>query len=195
MKIVCIGDSLTEGYGVGRSENWVALLNASSAHDFVNKGISGDTSGGMLARFRHDVVAEKPQYAIIMGGANDFVMGDSLGSVRANIMAMVHQAYHHRIIPVLGTGVKADAERFRKDWAAITDVGRLIAMTTEYRDWVLEFCSVFTTSHIDFYAEFEKRTGSGSYLFDGLHPSKEGHKILADIAREGLLGISFALTV
>ena len=55
MKIICIGDSLTEGYGVGRPENWVTLLNERSENDIINKGISGDTTGGMLARFQKDV--------------------------------------------------------------------------------------------------------------------------------------------
>lgn len=188
MKIVCIGDSLTEGYGVRRSENWVALLNERSENEFVNKGISGDTTGGMLARFQRDVIDEKPQYVIIMGGANDFIMGDSLGSVRANIMAMVHQAYHHRIIPILGTGIKADAETFRRDWAEITDVGRLNEKTAAHRDWIIQFCGTFNTKYIDFYAELENRADKkyGNGLFDGLHPSKEGHRILSDIAYENL---------
>jgi acyl-CoA thioesterase-1 len=188
MKIVCIGDSLTEGYGVGRSENWVALLNGRNGYEFVNRGISGDTTGGMLSRFQRDVVDENPQLVIIMGGANDFIMGDSPGSVRANIMAMVHQAYHRRIIPIIGTGLKADAENFRKDWAEITDVGRLIERTAGLREWIIEFCGTFSTKYIDFYAEFEKRTagGHGSYLFDGLHPSQEGHRIMAEIAYESL---------
>lgn len=188
MKIVCIGDSLTEGYGVRRPENWVALLNERTENEFVNKGISGDTSGGMLARFQRDVIDEKPQYVIIMGGANDFIMGDSPGSVRANIMAMVHQAYHHRIIPILGTGIKADAESFRKDWAEITDVGLLNEKITAYRDWIIQFCGTFNTKYIDFYAELENRTEGkyAGYLFDGLHPAKEGHRIMADIANESL---------
>jgi len=188
LKIVCIGDSLTEGYGVGRADNWVALLNGRNEYEFVNKGISGDTTGGMLARFQRDVVDEKPKHVIIMGGANDFIMGDSPGSVRANIMAMVHQAYHHRIIPILGTGLKADAESFRKDWAEITDVKQLIERTAGLRDWILEFCGTFSTKYIDFYAEFEKRTAGnyGGYLFDGLHPTREGHRIMAEIAYESL---------
>lgn len=190
MKIVCIGDSLTEGYGVGRSENWVALLNESSENNFVNKGISGDTTGGMLSRFQRDVVDEKPRYVIIMGGANDLIMGDSLGTVRANIMAIVHQAYHYRIIPILGTGIKADAASFRKDWAEITDVARLNDMIAAYRDWIIQFCGTYNTKYIDFYAEFENKTEGkyGSYLLDGLHPSKEGHRIMADIVHENIFG-------
>jgi acyl-CoA thioesterase-1 len=190
MKIVCIGDSLTQGYGVGRTENWVALLNQKNENEFINKGINGDTTGGMLSRFQRDVIDEKPQYVIIMGGGNDFIMGDSLGSVRANIMAMVHQAYHHRILPILGTGIKTDAESFRKDWAEITDVGRLNEKIIAHRDWIIKFCGTFNTKYIDFCAELENRIGGkyGSYLFDGLHPSKEGHRILADIAYKSLFG-------
>lgn len=190
MKIVCIGDSLTQGYGVRRTENWVALLNEKNENNFINKGINGDTTGGMLSRFQRDVIDEKPQYVIIMGGANDFIMEGNPGSVRANIMAMVHQAYHHRIIPILGTGIKVDEVNFRKDWAEITDVGRLDEQIAEYRDWIIKFCGTFEVKLIDFYAEFDRKIDGryGSYLFDGLHPSKEGHGIMADIAYKSLFG-------
>ncbi len=184
MKIVCIGDSLTRGYGVAPEDNWVALLNERSKHEFVNKGINGDTTGGMLSRFQRDVISQDARYVIIMGGANDFIMDDSLGSVQANIMAMVHQAYHYGIIPIIGTGLKAREDSFRKDWAEITDVNSLNKKNAAYRNWILRFCRVFHTRCIDFYGEFEKRTIDKQWgcLYDGLHPSEEGHRILADIA-------------
>ena len=186
MRIICIGDSLTEGYGVSRLENWVSLLNEKSEHEFINKGISGDTTGGMLSRFQRDVLEEKPKYVIIMGGGNDFIMGNNPGSVRANIMAMVHQAYHGRIIPILGTGLRSDAGTFRSDWAEIADIAFLNEATSAQRDWILQFCQVFKVKHIDFYEKFEIGKYSKSLLFDGLHPSKEGHRILANIAYEAL---------
>ena len=95
MKIVCLGDSLTYGYGVPRKDTWISLLNKRGTDNYINKGINGDTSGGMLARFNSDVVEEKPKMVFIMGGINDFILGSGLESVKTNIMAIVHQAYHH----------------------------------------------------------------------------------------------------
>ena len=186
MKVICIGDSITQGYGVPSKENWVELLNKNKGVEFINKGINGDTSGGMLSRFYRDVVDEKPRFTIIMGGANDFISGNTMGAVKSNIMAMVHQAYYNGITPILGISIKADIHNFREDWAKITDVDHYNYKILEYRKWILDFCDIFNVMYIDFCDEFENKITDyyGSYLNDGLHPSKEGHHVLADIAYE-----------
>lgn len=184
MKIICIGDSLTQGFGISNRENWVSLMNKSSEVEFINKGINGDTTSGMLARFHKDVIEEKPQFVIIMGGVNDIIVENSFGAIRANIMSMVHQAYYHRIIPIVGISIKADLSNFRKDWAELTNISILNDKILNHKDWIIKFCGIFNVMFIDFCTEFEVMIQGdyGKYLLDGLHPSKEGHQILANIA-------------
>lgn len=186
MKIICIGDSLTQGFGVSKAECWVDLLNNKTQIDIVNKGINGDTTAGMLSRFQIDVIAEKPKYVIIMGGVNDIILENSRGAMQSNIMAMVHQAYYHHIIPIVGISIKADSENFRKDWLEITDVSVLNNKIMEYRNWIIKFSRVFNVMVIDFYAEFDNKIqgDTSKFLLDGLHPSKDGHQILANIASD-----------
>ena len=188
MKVICIGDSITQGYGVLPHETWVELLNRQNEIVFINKGINGDTSGGMLARFQKDVIEEKPRYVLIMGGANDLITGSSPGSAQTNIMAMVHQAYYHQIIPIIGISIKADGETFRKDWAEMTAVSDLNDSIREYRNMLIKFCRIFNIACIDFYSEFEQRAQGDyrGYFIDGLHPTREGHKVLADIANQNI---------
>jgi lysophospholipase L1-like esterase len=74
VKIVCIGDSITAGAPlVGTGKEWVTLLQSKLGKRamLINRGIGGDTTAGMIARFQADVVAEKPDYVIIAGGLND----------------------------------------------------------------------------------------------------------------------------
>ena len=71
MKLICIGDSLTFGYGVRPSQRWTRLCAQETGWEIVNEGISGDTTGGMLARFSADVLPERPDAVLMMGGAND----------------------------------------------------------------------------------------------------------------------------
>ena len=52
MKLICIGDSLTFGYGVRPSQRWTRLCAQETGWEIVNEGISGDTTGGMLVRLR-----------------------------------------------------------------------------------------------------------------------------------------------
>ena len=50
MKLICLGDSLTFGYGVRVSQRWTHLCAQDTGWKIVNEGVSGDTTGGMLAR-------------------------------------------------------------------------------------------------------------------------------------------------
>ena len=58
MKLICIGDSLTFGYGVHLSQRWTRLCAQETGWELVNEGINGDTTGGMLARMQGGVLAE-----------------------------------------------------------------------------------------------------------------------------------------
>lgn len=98
LKIVCIGNSLTEGYG-GGGTNWPDVWKDLSGHDIINKGISGETSGQMLARFNADVVSQSPNYCIIECGTNDCHLGVPLATCKSNIQAMVSACLANNIRP------------------------------------------------------------------------------------------------
>ena len=81
-KIVLIGDSITDcgrleefpPYGNGYVSVVVNLSNArypERAIEWVNKGISGDTVGGLASRWTLDVVEEKPDWVSVAIGIND----------------------------------------------------------------------------------------------------------------------------
>lgn len=65
LEIVCIGDSLTYGYKLKRSEVWTKLIENKYGIKVLNKGINGDSTGGMLSRFYRDVVENKSSYVFI----------------------------------------------------------------------------------------------------------------------------------
>jgi acyl-CoA thioesterase I len=78
-QIVALGASNTQGKGVSPSEAWPALLESmlqakgKNIH-VVNAGISGDTTGGMLARLDSSV-PEGTTLVILNFGGNDFKRG------------------------------------------------------------------------------------------------------------------------
>ncbi|MCP4690478.1 MAG: lysophospholipase, partial [Desulfobacterales bacterium] len=59
-RIVCLGDSLTEGADLEKSSGWTALVENALGVEVVNRGMGGDVTGGMLSRFYPDVVTLKP---------------------------------------------------------------------------------------------------------------------------------------
>ena len=59
MKIICLGDSQTFSYGLYRADKWTTLLGEATGFEVINAGINADTSGGMLARLRYDVIDQQ----------------------------------------------------------------------------------------------------------------------------------------
>ncbi|MHA1719447.1 MAG: GDSL-type esterase/lipase family protein, partial [Promethearchaeota archaeon] len=85
-KLVCLGDSLTEGYDIDLNQRWSDLLKENFNFEIINSGISGDTTSGMLARFHQMVVIHKPSHVIIMGGTNDLSMNLGDEAILCNIL-------------------------------------------------------------------------------------------------------------
>ena len=71
MKIICHGDSLTEGVDVEKAYSWTSLVEHNLRVSVVNHGIGGDTTAGMLSRFPYEVAQQQPAIVILMGGTND----------------------------------------------------------------------------------------------------------------------------
>lgn len=86
--VVFLGDSITQG--------WTGL-----AHDFpdlktANRGISGDTTRGILYRLKEDVVDLGPEAVVLLIGTNDIQIGATPEEVADNmreILAALRKAY------------------------------------------------------------------------------------------------------
>ncbi|MBP5483994.1 MAG: hypothetical protein J6X99_07045 [Bacteroidales bacterium] len=63
-----------------------------SSNGYVDKGISGQNTTQMRARFEKDVIALNPKVFVIMGGTNDIAQGVSEDDIYANIAWMADQA-------------------------------------------------------------------------------------------------------
>lgn len=184
MKILCLGDSLTYGYGVPRKSTWVEIAAELTGHTLVNRGISGDTSGGMLVRLRPSLLEIKPRAAIIMGGANDiFVTGTDM-QARANMTAMCHQCLAGGIWPILGTQLPIHLEGLDPKWSQVTDYAATQKIFEEYHTWMRHFAKVFNFNVLDFWELFLPANLPGGkqadYYLDGLHTNAAGHKLMAE---------------
>lgn len=191
MKLVCLGDSFTKGFGVKSTENWVSQIEIENI-EIINRGINGDTTSGMLARFNNDVVSEAPNYVLITGGTNDFISGSDCGIPQNNYMAMVHQAFHNGIIPVAGIEPGFSPQNIRKDWAAFGDFREVLNKQLQLREWIKKMCRTFGVFYIDFYEELKKETQGlpeKNLFVDGLHLTAYGHELIAEIAERAFRDI------
>ena len=64
VKVVLIGDSITDGWPAARPDFF-------STTGYIGRGISGQVSTQMLARFMQDVVSLHPKVVVINAGTND----------------------------------------------------------------------------------------------------------------------------
>ncbi|MDR1620888.1 MAG: GDSL-type esterase/lipase family protein [Synergistaceae bacterium] len=190
MKILCLGDSLTYGFGISRQDTWVSLTAERTKLELVNRGINGDTTGGMLARFGDEAAAYSPNKVLLMGGSNDIFVSNSADSAKANMSALAHQAVALGVAPLIGTPPPLDVETLRRDWAVLMDVERLQEIGDEYAAWLRRFVDVFGIPLVDFRAAFEavpEGEQKQALYIDGLHPTPAGHRLMADVLCHRLL--------
>ena len=88
--VLCLGDSLTEGYGVEPEQSYPSLLerrlrSAGRAElRVVNAGISGSTTASAVSRLRWQLRA-KPDVVILALGGNDGLRGLELSQTEKNL--------------------------------------------------------------------------------------------------------------
>lgn len=92
--ILVVGDSLSAGYGVELGKGWVDLLQHRLAkchlgYTVVNSSISGDTTGGALARLPAALSQHHPDVVVLELGANDGLRGQPVAAMRANLQRMI----------------------------------------------------------------------------------------------------------
>jgi lysophospholipase L1-like esterase len=115
MKVVALGDSLTVGetgfsdsdesasypkYLETLAKQHLSSLQSGVEVNVLNRGINGDLTSGMLERFSRDVVDEKADYVIILGGTNDIGWGFDPAMIAHNLTTMYDTARNKGIVAV-----------------------------------------------------------------------------------------------
>lgn len=187
MRIHCHGDSLTEGSDFLKPYTWPALMAQRLGIEVVNRGIGGDTTGGMLGRFAFEVLQHKPEMVILLGGTNDLWWGVEPKQILANLASMVVQAQHYGIVPIVALPLPCWPEQAAKQPWTPPEGGYTVF--NERIHALVELQSTYAGNDdlpcIDFYRECFDEGGdlrSDRFLEDGVHANKAGHRHMADTA-------------
>ena len=169
--ILAFGDSLTEGYGLNKSQAYPAelqkKLDASGfKYRVVNAGISGDTSSGGAARIDKalsDFLGTK--IMILELGANDMLRAKDLRETRQNLSQIIEKAQAKKINIILA-GMEAPVN-YGEDYQR--DFHNLFAdLTKKYN---LKLIPFFLQ---DVALKTELNQG------DGIHPNPKGVTIVVE---------------
>jgi len=175
-KVVFMGDSITEGWGLAKPGFF--------GPGVVNRGISGQTTPQMLVRFQADVVALRPLAVHIMAGTNDLAGNTGPTSeedVKNNIRAMVAIAKAHGIHVVLASIPPTAVFT----WAPGLKPGPQVqALNT----WLKAFARQEGLIYADYYAALATPDGAmrPALTFDGVHPNAEGYAAIEPLARSAV---------
>ena len=119
--VVLLGDSITQGWGEDFSA-WFSGLK------IANRGISGDTSRGVLIRLKEDVLALEPKAVVLLIGTNDLEEQADPETIAANlklILAALKQ--HDARMPVVLCQVFPSSESKKRPASKIKKVNQLYA--------------------------------------------------------------------
>jgi lysophospholipase L1-like esterase len=93
--VVFLGDSITQGWGDDFSASFPGMKVA-------NRGISGDTSRGVLIRLKEDILALDPRAVVLLIGTNDLEEGAEPETIAANLkLILAELSRHNADMPVI----------------------------------------------------------------------------------------------
>jgi acyl-CoA thioesterase-1 len=169
-RIVCLGDSLTSGHGIGSAVAYPALLHqrvrrAGFPYEVVNAGVSRETSGQALARL--DRVLEGDVRVLVVAlGANDGLRGVPVAQLSSNLSQIIERA-QARGIAVLLCAMEALP---LYGWA----------YTTAFHNLYPELASRYRLTLVPFI--LQNVIGNPELMqADHAHPNADGARAIADV--------------
>ena len=173
--VVFLGDSLTAGYGLSEDEAYPAIVAkqlAAAGHPirFVNAGVSGDTSAGGLRRLDW-VLKQKPDVLVVGLGANDALRGQPIEGLETNLSAIVTKARGAGAkVLLLGMRIPTNyGPEYTEKFAAV-----YAKLAKEMKIALVPFLLEGVGGHPELTQP------------DGLHPTAEGQRIVAENVRPHL---------
>ncbi len=192
--VLAFGDSITRGVGDGPrpgdtppgSAGYPLRLQTLLGVTVINDGHSGERTTEGLLRLQRDVKDTHPDYAILVEGTNDLLVGEDRHRAVDNMRSMIDAVRAAGAVPILGTipPLCCDVESSRPQTATLAF----------YDEELRTLAANSGVGLIDFYSAF---TGGREAAYDaarglihapeGVHPTAAGYDVMAEAAREKFL--------
>jgi beta-glucosidase len=171
--MVFLGDSITQGWGDQMGNSFPDLKVA-------NRGISGDTTRGVIIRLQEDVLVLDPQGVVLLIGTNDLEEKARPETIADNvrlILAMLRA--HDPQLPVILCRVFPSSPTKSRPADQIQRINELYAELVDAQSQItlVDTWTVFANEHGD--AKLEESP-------DPLHPNEAGYRKWAAVLRPEL---------
>ncbi len=161
-----MGDSLSAAYGLQEHEGWPALLAAKSPVQLVNASISGETTGGGLARLPALLQQHQPRWVLIELGGNDGLRGFDPQLIANNLQQMIELVKQHNAQPLL-MQIRIPPNYGPRYVARFTDIYPQLAAAHQIPLWP------FFMDEIAIRPEL--------MMPDGIHPNAQAQPLIRDL--------------
>ena len=187
---VALGDSLTYGFApFGRGLPYTSYLDnmviveqgrrglGDADFVFVNLGVNGDTTRGMLSRLESEVTSIGADYVIVWGGINDLFGGRSPPEVIENLKQIYARARELGIEPIACT------------LTSIVHQNPIVPRIRELNDLIREHCAMNRLLLVDLFRTTSDESGllMEGYSSDGVHLNGEGNGRVASAVYSGVV--------
>lgn len=177
--IVFFGDSITEMCDL---DYYYPEYNA------LNRGISGDTTEGMLERLESNLLVLEPDVVFFLGGANDLGRASSPSDVNSNIkniISRIKTALPNTVIYVQSVyPVNPNVTSLAGNHVGIRDNEDILLVNSLLRNTCLDLDVTF----LDTFAllvDLEGRLNE-QYTFDGLHINAKAYEVVSSFIKQNV---------
>lgn len=170
---VFMGNSITQGW----ADRHPAFF---SENNYAGRGIGGQVTAQMLARFRPDVLELRPKAVVILAGTNDIARNQgfvAIENIAGNIISMAELAKAHGIGVVLCSVLPAASYPWRPEITNVVDM--VVELNGLLADWACANDCVY----VDFWSVMADADGGlpENFAYDGIHPTSEGYDRMEEI--------------
>ncbi len=170
--VVFMGNSITDGWAKKRSDFF-------TENNFEGRGISGQTSAEMLARFQSDVVNLSPKVVVILAGTNDVAQNNgpiTLQHAFENIRSMCDIARYNKITPILCSVMPCAVFKWRKEMKPSESI-------IELNELIKAYAKQQGIEYVDYHSTMRNSEGGldAELSSDGCHPTLYGYSIMEKI--------------
>lgn len=160
--VVFLGDSITQGWSDSFHGHFTNLKKS-------NRGISGDTTRGVLIRMNEDVLSLNPSGIVLLIGTNDLEEGASPQVIANNVELILNKLQKHRAdMPVILCQVFPSDSSKKRPAPAIKQINQL------YQNLVKNYSQVTLLDTWTLFANAEGNAKANEFP-DLLHPNGKGY--------------------